>query len=188
VAQIVVVGTSWGGIDALQVVLSGLPARFSLPVVVVHHLGGTAGALSSVLRRHSALPVEEANDKERLLPGTVFLAPAGYHLLVEPGSLALSIEGPVHHARPSIDVLFETAAEAYGKEVISVILTGASRDGARGAAAVKRRGGVVVVQDPAEAASKTLPEAAIAATPVDHVLPLAAIPPLLARLDQSAAR
>jgi two-component system chemotaxis response regulator CheB len=186
--EIVVVGTSWGGIEALEVLLRGLPATFQPPVLVVHHLGGSAAELGALLQRYSALPVSVPNDKERILPGSVLLAPAGYHLLVEPGSVALSTDGPVQHARPSIDVLFESAADAYAEVVIGVVLTGASQDGVRGAAAIKRRGGRILVQDPAEATSPTLPRAAIAAARPDRVLPLAAIAPALVDLQRHAAR
>src|SRR5262249_23049909 len=186
--QIVVVGTSWGGIEALEVLLRGLPATFQPPVLVVHHLGGSAAELGALLQRYSALPVSMPNDKERILPASVVLAPAGYHLLVEPGSVALSTDGPVQHARPSIDVLFESAADAYAAGVIGVILTGASQDGVRGAAAIKRRGGRLLVQDPAEATSPTLPRAATAATRRDRVLPVAAIAPALGKLQGRAAK
>jgi two-component system chemotaxis response regulator CheB len=168
--------------------LHGLPSRYGLPIVVGHHLGGTAGALAALLRRHTPLTVEEAIDKAAITPGSVFVAPAGYHLLVERGHLALSIEGPVRHARPSIDVLFESAADAYARGVVAVVLTGAGRDGAAGAAAVKRRGGTVIVQDPVEAACAILPRAALSATAVDRVLPLTGIATYLATLAEPAQR
>lgn len=186
--RLVVIGTSWGGIDALRVLLGGLPAAFPAPVAIVHHLGSTERELDAVLQRYAALPVRAPDDKEPIMPGTVYLAPAGYHLLVDAESFALSIEAPVQHARPSIDVLFESAADAYAERVIAVVLTGSSRDGSRGAALVKRRGGRVLVQSPAEAASPILPQATLASTRVDQVLPLDQIPAALVRLCQHATR
>jgi len=124
----------------------------------------------------------EAEDKEPIVLGNIYLAPADYHLLVEPGHFALSVEPAVNYARPSVDELFESAADSYGREVIGVILTGMNTDGARGLAAIKRHGGRTVVQDPRTAQQRSMPDAAIAAGRVDHVLPLPEIAPLLARL------
>jgi two-component system, chemotaxis family, protein-glutamate methylesterase/glutaminase len=145
-------------------------------------------ALCAALQRHSALPLREAEDKEAILPGRVYVAPAGYHLLVEEGRFALSTEAPVSYARPCIDVLFESAADVYAAGVIGVILTGASKDGAHGAAKIKAHGGFVVVQDPRTAESPVMPEAAIAATNVDRILPLAEIAPFVAALRRSRRR
>jgi len=171
-----VVGTSLGGLHAVGALLSGLPEEFPLPVVVVQHRqAGSEDRLSALLQEHSALPVAEANDKEAIVPGRVYLGPADYHLLIETGSFCLSTEAPVQHARPSIDVLFESAADAYRERTIGVILTGVGQDGARGLARIKERGGLAVVQDPATAEASGMPEAAIAATEVDHILPLAEI-------------
>jgi two-component system chemotaxis response regulator CheB len=173
---LVVIGGSLGSTEALKILLAGLPESFPLPVAIVQHRGPSDGAdPASLLRRHTRLQIHEAEDKQPISPGAIYVAPAGYHLLVEPGSFALSTEEPVNHARPSIDVLFETAAESYGAGTIGVALTGSSRDGARGLAAIKSRGGVVLVQDPAEAESPALPQAAIAACAVDRVLPVAKI-------------
>ena len=181
--EIVVVGTSLGGLTALETILSGLPGSFPLPLVVVQHRSVESGAaLNRILQRHSPLRVLEAQDKEPVLPGRVYLAPPDYHLLVDDGCLSLSTEGPVCYARPSIDVLFETAADACGPGVIGVVLTGASDDGAKGAVHIKRRGGRVVVQDPATAESPVMPRSAIAAAAVDRVLPLEEIAGYLSRL------
>jgi len=181
--EIVVVGTSLGGLHALEVILSGLTRDFALPMVVVQHRDRHAdGMLNAVLQRYSVLPVREPEDKEIILPGWVYLAPADYHLLVERGRFSLSTEGRVCHARPSIDVLFESAASAYGARSVGVILTGASRDGAWGAGRIKGRGGLIVVEDPETAESRTLPDAAQAACGADHVLPLSQIAPFLAGL------
>lgn len=180
-AALVVVGASLGGVAALQVLLSELPATFAPPLVVVQHRGRASDdGLARLLQARSPLPVCEPDDKQRLEGGHVYLAPADYHVLVERGALALSTDGPVQHARPSIDVLFESAADAYGRETVGVILTGANRDGAQGCARIKERGGVVLVQDPADAESRFMPAAAIAAAHVDKILPLGELGPFLA--------
>ena len=187
--KVIVVGTSLGGLDALRSLLTDLPGDFPLPVVVVQHRSVESDdTLSTLLQRHSMLPVKEVEDKEAILPGHVYLAPADYHLLLEEDTFALSTEAPVGYARPSIDVLFESAADAYGERVIGVILTGASKDGAQGAAKIKERGGLVVVQDPDTAESRIMPEAAIAAADIDQVLPLSEIAPFLVNLCGSAWR
>jgi len=171
---LVAIGTSLGGFNALLSVLKALPADLPVPVLIVQHRGPASdGGLVDLLQRYTSLRVVEAEDKTPLVPATVFVAPADYHLLVEElGSLALSTEGPVRSARPSIDVLFETAADAYGPALIGVLLTGASADGAHGLARVKARGGRAIVQDPATAECATMPAAGLAATAVDYILPL----------------
>ena len=173
--ELVVIGTSLGGLNALIAVLGSLPPSIAVPLCVVQHRSpDIAGqGLATLLQEHTRLTVIEAEDKMPLSPGTVFLAPADYHLLVEErGRLALSTEGPVRAARPAIDVLFETAAEAYGPAVLGVLLTGASADGAEGIATLKRRGARVIVQDPESAESPTMPAAGIAAASVDYVVAL----------------
>lgn len=172
--RLVAFGTSLGGLKALTAVLGTLPAGFSVPVVVAQHRGANSGeTLADLLQEHTRLPVQDAEDKMTLEPGSIYLAPADYHLMIEsPGSLALSTDAPVRSARPSIDVLFETAAEAYGAGLVAVLLTGASADGAGGVAAVKARGGCVIVQDPGTAEASTMPLAGIAAARVDYILPL----------------
>src|SRR5262249_25961696 len=129
-------------------------------------------ALASLLGERIRRPVLDVEDKTAIEPRHVYVAPSDYHLLVEPGSFALSVDERVQHARPSIDVLFDSAADAYGDRVIGVILTGANEDGAEGLARIKERGGVAIVQEPASAERRTMPEAAIAATVADAVLPL----------------
>jgi two-component system chemotaxis response regulator CheB len=176
--RLVAVGTSLGGLNALTVLLGALPATFAVPVVIAQHRTPSpdGGGLVQLLQDHARLTVIEADDKMALEPGTVYLAPADYHLLIEEdGLLALSTDPPVWSARPSIDVLFQTAADAYGPAAVGVLLTGASADGAAGLAAVKGRGGRVIVQDPATAECRTMPAAGLAATAVDYVLPLARI-------------
>jgi len=178
--EIVVIGASYGGLSALQILLPELAPEFPLPVVVVQHRRKEADdGLCEYLRRRSQLPLIEPNDKEKVEPGRVYLAPRDYHLLIEESIFALSTESPVSFARPSIDVLFESAADIYRDRVIGVILTGANRDGARGLAKIKAFGGLTVVQDPQSAESRSMPDAAISATTVDRILPLAEIAPYL---------
>ena len=171
--ELVVIGTSLGGLVALERLLEGLPGSFPVPIAVVQHRSVSSGeGLATTLQTHSALRVREPMDKEPIRPGWVYLAPADYHLLVEPGRCALSTEGPVRAARPSIDVLFESAADAYGERVIGVVLTGASDDGARGAAWIRQRGGYVIIQEPETAESAVMPRAALRAAGADRVIPL----------------
>ena len=160
----------------MQVLLPGLAEDFPWAVVVVQHRSKEPGSeLCRYLQRCCRRNVSEPEDKEPIMTGRVYLAPRDYHLLVERGNFALSTEAPVYFARPSIDVLFESAADAYRDLAVGVILTGANRDGARGLARIKSSGGRAVVQEPQGAESRAMPEAAIAATEVDRVLPLAGI-------------
>lgn len=183
--EIVVVGASTGGLKALQSLLSGLPAEFSLPIVIVQHRrNDSESGLCEYLGRFSSLPVCEPDDKEPLLSGHVYLAPRDYHLLIEGGCFALSTLPPVRFARPSIDVLFETAADAFGSKTIGVVLTGANSDGARGAAAIKSCGGLLLVQEPDSAECRDLPAAAIAQATPDWILPLNQIAPHLIALSK----
>jgi two-component system, chemotaxis family, protein-glutamate methylesterase/glutaminase len=181
--QLVVIGASLGGMRALAVLLDGLPGDFTVPLTIVQHRATDAvGALSRFLQGYSRLPVTEIEDKQPILPAHVYLAPADYHVLIENGAFALSTEAPILYARPSIDALFESAADAYATQIIGVILTGASADGARGLARIKQRAGLALVQSPETAECKVMPEAAIDATQVDWVLPLAEIAPCLVSL------
>ncbi len=182
----VVIGGSAGAMKALAVILPALPAEFALPVaIVIHVMEGTTGYLATYLNGLCALPVVEGLDKEPFTAGTIHVAPAGYHLLIEgDGSLALSVDQPVSFARPAIDVLFESAAEVYREGLIGIVLTGANRDGSQGLKRIRERGGLAMVQDPAGAEANVMPRAAIEATAVDHVLPLIEIGPFLARLCQ----
>jgi two-component system chemotaxis response regulator CheB len=188
--EIIVIGTSMGGLAALETILSGLSREFTLPIAVVQHRGVlSSDRLAVTLRRHTHLGVHEAQDKEPIKPGCIYLAPPDYHLMVEKGSFALSTEAPVLYARPSIDVLFQSAADAYAEGAVAVVLTGASRDGAEGAARIKERGGRLIVQSPATAESPVMPEAAIRAARADWVLPLSEIGPFLNNLNcNSTAR
>jgi two-component system, chemotaxis family, protein-glutamate methylesterase/glutaminase len=181
--EIVVVGTSLGGLKALETLLGGLETSFPLPIVIVQHRGTDSGeGMRQYLQRHTPLRIREPEDKEQVVPGRVYLAPADYHLLLEERSVSLSTEGPVRCARPSIDVLFESAADEYGKRTLGVIMTGAGIDGANGALRLKAAGGILVVQDPSTAECSTLPKSVMAVAGVDHVAALAELGSCLTRL------
>ena len=181
--QIVVVGVSAGGLDALSTLIPALTTSFPLPVVVVQHRRPDSDDfLATHLDSISPLAVREAQDKEPIRPSTVYVAPGNYHLLIERDrTLSLSIDERVNHCRPSIDVLFESAADVYGDKTIGVILTGANDDGSHGLGCIRQRGGLAVVQDPDSAASECMPREAIRAVDVDQVLPLGEIGPCLMR-------
>ena len=177
----VVIGVSTGGLQALQMLLGNLPADFPLPILIVQHIGpGVGDGFARLLDERCALRVKEAEEQETVRPGTAYLAPANYHLLVEQDrALALSIDPPVSYARPSVDVLFESAAEVFGAGLIGIVLTGANFDGSRGLKKIKQLGGLAIVQDPDDAESRPMPAAALAATEVDHVVPLERMAALL---------
>jgi two-component system chemotaxis response regulator CheB len=184
----VVIGASAGGVEALGVLLPALHEHCQATVLVVLHLPRERPSLLKDLYvARCALPIREVIDKLVVEPGTVYFAPPDYHLLIEshagaPPSLALSVDEPVHHSRPSIDVLFESAAECWGERLMGVILTGANEDGARGLAAVAAAGGITIVQHPAEAVAAALPAAALRTGVAQQVLPLAGIRALFAQL------
>lgn len=168
----VVIGGSAGSVEALGVLLPALPATLQAAVMVVVHLPrNRPSLLCNIFQSRCALPLREANDKEPIAPGTVYFAPPDYHLLVDAGpALALSVDAPVHFSRPSIDVLFESAADVYGAKLIGILLSGANQDGARGLAAIEARGGLAIVQDPASAGVRTMPDAAVARTTAARIL------------------
>ena len=184
----VVIGASAGGVDALMEILPGLPASYGLPIVVVLHLSERRQSkLAEIFMRRTPLQVREATDKETLTPGTLYFAPSGYHLLVETDhSLSLSCEAHVHFSRPSIDVLMESAADAYGLGLAGILLTGANADGARGLDKIGRQGGLSVVQDPAEAHMPAMPEAAIRLRQPDLILDLKSIHSLLLEMGKNS--
>ncbi len=175
--DLVCIGASWGGLRAIGQVLADLPAEIDLPIAIAQHRhpDSQEGALAELLQAQTDRPVLDVEDKMPIEPRRVYIAPPNYHLLVERGSFALSVDERIQFARPSIDVLFETAADAYGRGVIGIILTGANEDGAHGLARIKHVGGVALIQDPVGATRRTMPDAAIAATMADAILPLDAI-------------
>jgi two-component system, chemotaxis family, protein-glutamate methylesterase/glutaminase len=187
--EIVVVGTSWGGLAALRALAAALPRGFGLPVVVIQHRHKDSDRLlPPLLQDRTALTVCEIEDKQPMLPGFVFIAPADYHLFIERGHFSLSTDAPVRYSRPSIDVAFASAAAAYGRHAVGVVLTGANADGADGLAAIAARGGLAIVQSPETAESPTMPRAALEAVPSARVMPIPAIAALLAGLSVAPPR
>jgi len=183
--EAVVIGASAGGVNALMQVLPALPRGYRLPIVVVLHVrSGRQNQLVDVFQQRVQLPVREAGDKEDVIPGTLYFAPAGYHLLLEnERSFSLSCDAPLHFARPAIDITMESAADVYGASLAGILLTGANDDGAQGMAAIGRAGGLTVVQDPEEANVGVMPLEAIRVRPPDLVLPLEQIKQLLLMLE-----
>jgi two-component system chemotaxis response regulator CheB len=187
--EIIVIGTSWGGLAALRDLVTALPAHFGIPVVMVQHRHPQSGhLLASLIQDRTSLCVCEVEDKTPIAPGTVYVAPADYHLLIERGTFALSMEEPVRFSRPSIDVTLESAADAYGSGAVGVMLTGANADGARGLRRIADRHGLTIVQRPDTAESPAMPAAALSAVPEARVLTLPEIGELLANLNDRAAR
>jgi two-component system chemotaxis response regulator CheB len=169
--NLVAIGASWGGLDVLRTILQRLPAELDAAIAIAQHRAPESHrtAFRDLLGAVTALQVCEADDKDELRAGTVYIAAPDYHLLIEEGMFALSTEGPVLYARPSIDVLLETAAESYREGCIGIVLTGANEDGSKGLARVVELGGTAIVQDPATAARTEMPNAAIAAVPSARV-------------------
>lgn len=183
------VGGSAGGIDALMELLPALPATLQAAVLVVLHLPrDRRSLLVEIFQPRCALPLREAQDKDAITPGAVSFAPPDYHLLVDSGPqgphVGLSVDPPLHFSRPSIDVLFESAADHYGPRLVGILLSGANEDGVNGLQAIQAAGGLTIVQEPASASMPTMPQAAIAGLAVDHILPPEGIARLLADLHQ----
>jgi two-component system, chemotaxis family, protein-glutamate methylesterase/glutaminase len=181
----VVIGASAGGLTALSALVTGLPSSYRLPLLMVQHVPPTGPTqLVEIFQRKTDLKVTEAADKAPIRGGTLYFACPGYHLLVEDDwSLSLSQDDAMHFSRPSIDVLFESAADAWGDRVIGILLTGANEDGAAGLDAIRQAGGLTVVQDPGEAEVATMPLAALQRFAPDFILPLRDIHRLLRDLE-----
>jgi two-component system, chemotaxis family, protein-glutamate methylesterase/glutaminase len=180
----IAIGCSAGGVDALKTIVSGFDGRLQQAVLVCCHSGSdTVELLCEVLGRVSPLPVMEARERHPVQTGTVYLAPSGYHLLVEDDQhFALSIDPRVHYARPSIDVMFFSAAEVWHEKLIGVVLTGGNADGASGLRRIRRVGGTAIVQSPSSAEMPTMPQAALDTAGADHCVDLSDIAPLINRL------
>ena len=179
----IVIGASAGAVQALSHILPSLPAAYPLPLLVVVHVPAAPSGLVALFGAKSRIRVREPEDKEPVDAGTVYFAPPGYHMLVEDArSIALSMDEPVLFSRPSIDILFESAADSFGAGLVGVVLTGANEDGANGAAAIGAAGGAVLVQNPAEAFAGAMPGAALAKCPAAQALPLDAIADYLVNL------
>jgi two-component system chemotaxis response regulator CheB len=186
--SIVAIGTSWGGLMAMSKLLSELPAEFPIPIVIVQHRSKDSDRLlSQLLQDATPLTVCEVEDKDLLEPGKVHVAPADYHVMVERGYLSLTVEEPVRYSRPSIDVMFTSAGDTYGKEAIGIVLTGANEDGSRGLAHIVRRGGKALIQSPKTAEIPIMPEAALRAVPTAEVMPIPQIGKRLLELSQETA-
>ena len=186
---IVVLGTSWGGLNAVRTILTRLPPDVSIPIVVVQHRHRDSdGLLAELLQDVTPMSVSEVEDKDRVEPGHVFIAPPNYHLLIDDGHFALSTEEAVRFSRPSIDVTFTSAADEYGAATVGVVLTGANDDGSRGLRRIAERGGYTVIEDPATAEIATMPAAALRAVPAATVLPLDRIALHVAQLLAEPAR
>jgi two-component system, chemotaxis family, protein-glutamate methylesterase/glutaminase len=185
--EALVIGASAGGIEALLALLPAVPATTRLAVVCILHMPpDRESRVAELFDERVAATVRDAADKEEIRPGIVYFAVPGYHLSVElDRTFSLSCEPPVHFARPAIDVLMESAADAYGSALAGVLLTGANQDGAEGMARIKARGGLTIVQDPNEAQSAMMPQQAIAKSEPDLVLPLARIAALLPMLEEA---
>lgn len=186
--EAVVIGASAGGIEALTMLLPALPPQLTTPFFIVLHLPRERPSLLvEIFRPRCAVPVREPEDKEPIAPGTVYFAPPDYHMLLERnGRIALSADEPLHFCRPSIDVLFESAADAYGEHLLGIILTGANEDGASGLEAVHRAGGTTVVQQPESAVAPVMVISALQRARADYVLPLERIANLLRTLAAPA--
>ena len=181
--DLVVVGTSWGGLAALRTLVGGLPETFMMAVTLIQHRHKDSDHLLRVLlQERSALEVCEVEDKMPLEHGRIYVAPPDYHTLVEPGHFSLSTEAPVRYSRPSIDVTFSSAATSYGHRTVGIVLTGANADGSEGLRQISDRGGMAIVQDPATAESPTMPRAAMKAVSRARVMPLDGIVAFLREL------
>ena len=182
--DLIAIGASAGGLAAVSTVLGLLPADFSIPVAVVQHRAKESELLASLLQDCTPLRVVEVEDKQPVQPQCVYVAPPDYHLLIDQGSFALSVEDLVLYSRPSIDVFFESAADAYGAGVIGVVLTGANSDGSKGLKQVVARGGQAIVQDPATAEVSVMPAAARKLVPGARVADLEGIAAHLLRMER----
>ena len=182
----IVVGASAGGVEALLTIFADLGPDFSLPIIVVLHVPDERrNQLVDVFGRRLGIAVKEAADKQPIEPGTVYFAPPGYHLSVERDhSFSLSQEARVHYSRPSIDYLFESAADVYQQRLAAILLTGANQDGAQGLEMVQREGGITIIQNPDEALVPTMPQAALSRIKPDYILPLRGIGRLLFELER----
>ena len=185
--DLVVVGTSWGGLSALRTLVGGLPGTFKMAMALVQHRHKESDhLLRTLLQEHSPLQVCEIEDKMPLEQGHIYVAPPDYHTLVEPGHFSLSTEAPVRYSRPSIDVTFLSAADSYGHRTVGIVLTGANADGSEGLRRLSDRGGLAIIQDPATAESMLMPTAAVKAVPRARVMNLAEITKFVASLPAGA--
>jgi two-component system, chemotaxis family, protein-glutamate methylesterase/glutaminase len=184
--EAIVIGVSSGGMNALRLFFSQLPQKFNIPIVIVQHMGAhSTNYWIKILNESSPIIIKEADEKEAITKGYAYVAPANYHLLIEKNkTFTLTIDEKVNFARPSIDVLFESAAEAYKNKLIGIVLTGANNDGAAGLKKIKQYGGLSIVQNPEDAEASYMPEKAIETAAPDHILNLKNITALLTNIDK----
>ena len=187
VYKAVVIGVSAGGINALKVIFTNISENFKLPVIVVQHLHAHSDTfLANYLNSLSHLHIKEAEDKEQICAGTAYIAPANYHLLIEEDrTLSLNTDERVNYSRPSVDVLFNSAADVYGSKLIGIVLTGANDDGVTGMKRIKKYGGLTIVQDPKNAEVDYMPRSVLKEVPVDYVLTLEKIGILLGDIGKN---
>lgn len=185
--EAIVIGVSSGGMNAMKIMFSLLPKDFNIPIIIVQHIGANSDSLwIKILNDKSNLIIKEADEKEKIEKGKVYIAPPNYHLLIEMDkTFSLTVDNRVNFARPSIDVLFESAAEAYSTKLIGIVLTGSNNDGTNGLKRIKECGGLAIVQDPETAESSYMPASAIAATKTDYILPLEELIKLLIKIDNN---
>jgi two-component system, chemotaxis family, protein-glutamate methylesterase/glutaminase len=183
--EAVVIGGSWGGTEALIQILKDLPASFALPIIVVlHRQKNTISFLIEILSKRIHIPVKEVEEKEAILSGFVYIAPPNYHILIEQDrTFSLDVSQEISYSRPSIDVLFESAALVYKHKLVGILLTGANADGSEGMSTIAKEKGLTVVQDPDDAESNIMPKAALSKVKVDHVLTKPQISELLLSLN-----
>lgn len=184
--EAIVIGVSSGGMNAMKILFSLLPVEFNIPIVIVQHISPRSdNQWIKLLNDKSNLQIKEADEKEKIEPGNVYIAPPNYHLMIERDkTFSLTIDERVNFARPSIDVLFESAAEAYNSELIGVVLTGSNNDGTKGIKRIKECGGLAIIQNPETAESSHMPASAIAAIKPDYILSLEGITELLIKIDK----
>jgi two-component system chemotaxis response regulator CheB len=182
--ECLVIGASAGGSEAISIILGALPPDLAIPIIIVQHIASDGGKLMlQRLSSLSSLPVKEADEKERIYPGQVYLAPANYHLLIEEDhTFSLSVDEKVSYSRPAINVLFETAAEVYRERLVGIVLSGANADGAQGLKRIQELGGFTIVQNPETAHTRIMPEAALNACQADMVLDIPEIAPFLIKM------
>ena len=182
--EAIVIGTSSGGMNALKFLFSALPVDFNIPIIIVQHISPRSdNQWIKLLNNNSKLYLKEADEKEKIENGKVYIAPPNYHLMIERNkTFSLTIDERVNYARPSIDVLFESAAEAYKTKLIGVVLTGSNNDGTKGIKRIKECGGLTIIQDPETAESSYMPASAIASMQPDYILSLEDITELLIKI------
>jgi len=184
--EAIVIGVSSGGMNAMKILFSSLPMNFSIPIIIVQHISPRSdNQWIKLLNDKSNLHIKEADEKEKIEPGNIYISPPNYHLMIEKDkTFSLTIDERVNYARPSIDVLFESATEAYKNNLIGVVLTGSNNDGTKGIKRIQERGGLTIIQNPETAESSYMPASAIAAIKPDYILSLEDITELLIKIDK----